>query len=248
MAFAVIAKSSTQSSLENLMSIERHHVRFGPAGSAATAWFASVQEVLNATSPADVLSQAELGFGLSLRHKSDVKRFFAARTLIRIALSEATNMRVKPSRWRFKTGAQGKPAVEEGLPHFEFNASHSGSCIAVAISSRHPVGIDVEGIAPGDCGEILADVLTPRELQQLKRMDRWERKSAFVKIWTVKEAYAKALGRGAAMDFRSLQVSFDPGQPSRAFCLSEGRTFLVQVREVHCAGHPYFCSLTLDAQ
>lgn len=227
------------------MTIRREEVNFGPEGSGVETWLASIQDVFDLANGTDVLSQEELGFGFSLRQKSDAERFFAARMLLRIALSEATSRRITPSGWRFTAGNQGKPEVAEGLPHLEFNVSHSGSCVAVAISGKHPVGIDVEGIAPGDCHQALGEVLTPREADKLKQMDQPQQKLEFVRIWTVKEACVKALGHGIAMDFRSLEVRFYPGQPLQAFCHGDGLTFVVQAIEINCGNHPYFCSVTL---
>ena len=83
-----------------------------------------------------------------------------------------------PSRLRFPDGA--KPSLEGG-PHFSI--SHSACRVAVALSERHELGLDIEDV--GTQG---------RSREELER-------------WTAVEASLKALGAGLR---RSAEVRLSP--------------------------------------
>jgi 4'-phosphopantetheinyl transferase len=67
-------------------------------------------------------------------------RWLGARTVLRLILSEATDIPAADLRLDVADG--GKPVLA-GRPDVHFNLSHAGDLVAVAIADR-PVGIDVE--------------------------------------------------------------------------------------------------------
>ena len=52
----------------------------------------------------------------------------------------------------------------------------------------------------------MPDVLTFRELARLKGLNGLARWIEFMRIWTLKEACAKAMGLGVSFDFRRMEV------------------------------------------
>ena len=129
---------------------------------------------------------------------------------LRHTLSKAVGNEIAPAEWRYRDGPNGKPMLAAGFPAIEFNISHSDGCVAVAVSKDGPVGIDLECVASDLRSEIVEDVLTAAErdgLLQLSAEEKWRR---FMRIWTAKEACAKALGLGLGLDFRRMEVAFDP--------------------------------------
>ena len=60
-----------------------------------------------------------------------------------------------------------------------------------------PVGVDVEAVRPLDHAVLLADVLAPGEPAPADT-------AGFLAVWTAKEAYLKALGRGLAVPMPSV--------------------------------------------
>jgi 4'-phosphopantetheinyl transferase len=81
------------------------------------------------------------------------------------------------------------------------SASRAGGA-AVAVAER-PIGIDVE---VADAAEIPWNVLHPAERQALAPIAEAERARAFARLWSVKEAYLKALGVGLAREASSFAV------------------------------------------
>ncbi len=137
--------------------------------------------------------------------------------------------------------------MERGLPAIPFNLSHAGACVAVAIGKHHAVGIDVESVAAEDRGELVDDVLTGREREGLIRLGRERRWEGFMRLWTVKEASAKALGLGVSLDFRAIEVDLDPLRVSVSSALPEMRGVKLDAASgtIACEGRPYRLSIAV---
>lgn len=120
------------------------------------------------------------------------RTFAHAHTLKRCALSHRHPPH-PPLSWQFENGAVGKPRVLGPVPT-EFNLSHSGDSVAVAIADR-PVGVDIECHRPLEDGAGIArTVFHARELQWLQAQADFL--PAFYQLWTLKEAVLKAMGKG----------------------------------------------------
>jgi 4'-phosphopantetheinyl transferase len=73
--------------------------------------------------------------------------------------------------------------------------SHSGGWVACAVASRGQIGIDIEAYRPGrDITGIAELAFGAGERRDVER----EGAAAFYRIWTSREALAKARGRGLA--------------------------------------------------
>lgn len=93
----------------------------------------------------------------------------------------------------------GKPIIK-GLPEIHFNFSHSGNVALCAIDSR-PVGADVEThrkITPS----LIA--YTMNEEEQALIASSPESLSAFLALWTKKEAVLKLTGEGIRSDLKTV--------------------------------------------
>lgn len=208
----------------------------------------AVEAEIRAASPAEILARVELAHTLpgteleraeTLRHPGDAERFLAGRVLLRHALTAKVEGRVPPRAWRFRESPQGKPMMESGLPALEFNIAHAGAAVAVAVGTR-PVGVDVESLAPQDRGPVIPDVLTPQELARLNQLEEERRAAAFVHLWTVKEAVAKALGLGVSLDFRTLDVTLEPlAVRLAAGALPAGSALRIDATTARCGGGLY---------
>lgn len=84
-----------------------------------------------------------------------------------------------------------------------FNIAHSGELVACAFSKKQPVGLDIEKIRTinlADFDYILNEVDHQSILQANNQYQ------AFFKIWTIKEAVTKAIGRGLAIDVQHIYI------------------------------------------
>jgi 4'-phosphopantetheinyl transferase len=72
--------------------------------------------------------------------------------------------------------------------------------------ARSQVGVDVEIVDPES--EIPWNVLHPDEAAMLSRQDEAARAPSFVRLWSLKEAYLKALGLGLSREPASFAIRF----------------------------------------
>jgi 4'-phosphopantetheinyl transferase len=119
-----------------------------------------------------------------------------------------------PHSLRFRSGVRGKPLLEPigDTPTPNFNLSHSGDVAVVAVANSE-LGVDVEEVRPRANSNRLAQrFFSENERSWLATRPPESRDCDFLRIWTCKEAYLKAIGSGIAMPLRSVEI--DPEVPS----------------------------------
>ncbi|QSX32547.1 4'-phosphopantetheinyl transferase superfamily protein [Shewanella avicenniae] len=117
------------------------------------------------------------------------------------------------SDWQFELGQQGKPqlvATQQQQYALHFNMSHSRDYLAIAISSRTSVGVDVEQPkSRRNVAEIAQHYFSTEEQQFLASLQSEQQPAMFYRMWVLKEAVLKGLGVGISgslgrYDFASL--------------------------------------------
>jgi 4'-phosphopantetheinyl transferase len=152
---------------------------------------------------------------------SDRRSFTAAHAGLRLVLAAALGRDARG--FRFTRGDVGKP----GLPDcaVEFNLSHSGGIVLIAIASSIEIGADVELIRPmKDRPAITREFLHPGEAADLAALSEAEAELAFFRCWTRKEAVSKALGLGLSLPLNEFRVSCRPGAPAELLHLPPDET------------------------
>lgn len=96
-------------------------------------------------------------------------------------------------------GPYGKPFLP-GKEKF-FNLSHSGEWCLMAVSSRGPVGVDIEQVNEANL-QVSSVVFTEAERQWMKD----EPAERFHMLWTWKESVMKALGLGMELEPAGFEV------------------------------------------
>ena len=99
----------------------------------------------------------------------------------------------------FERERAGRPRVRAPRTDLRFNLAHSGARMVLALGhgGRRRFGIDVERIRPGrDYLALARHQFQGEELELVARQPAARRAVAFLRLWTAKEALAKALGRG----------------------------------------------------
>ncbi|HJO94415.1 MAG TPA: 4'-phosphopantetheinyl transferase superfamily protein [Victivallales bacterium] len=95
-------------------------------------------------------------------------------------------------------------------PEIKFNLSHSGDCVIIAVSD-YEVGIDCEVVKESDNQlEIAKSYYSKLEYEYL--LDRYTRTDeltrTFFDIWTKKESFIKAIGKGLSHPLTDFTVPF----------------------------------------
>ena len=95
------------------------------------------------------------------------------------------------------TIANGKPIFKD-YPDIHFNISHSGKYVVCAVADT-PVGVDIEGSRPIK-GAVAKRFYSDEENEWVSAAETPSlQEQRFFRLWTLKEAYAKATGEGIAL-------------------------------------------------
>ncbi len=175
---------------------------------SSRAGFANVWVVdLHTLNPSEVarcdmvLSPAERDRMRRFHFKPDQDAYRAAHALARLALS-ACEAAVPPHAWSFEESSHGRPEIssEQSVPRLRFNISHTRNVVACIVTRDLDCGVDVEP-TDRDRHDLAQTVLAPAELATIAAAPEAERTVLFCRYWTLKEAYAKALGLGMSLAF-----------------------------------------------
>lgn len=136
----------------------------------------------------------------------DRNHYIIARGFMRLRLG--AYLGIGPETVSFTTNAHGKPRLNGHDMALNFNLSHSGGQAVLAVSPDFELGVDIER-----CREIRDDLanryFSPGENAALANLHPSERKAAFFRCWTRKEAFVKAVGSGMSLAFHSFEVSIE---------------------------------------
>lgn len=169
-------------------------------------WQISIKDLLRTQSIGtlfDVLSEDERSRAAAYRSESRRQLFIIGRASLRLLLS-ALMPAVSPQSIRFATGAQGKPMLTDNACPLQFNLSHSHDAITIAITRGQTVGVDIEYMkARPRMADIAQHYFHPEEAQVITNAlvagDELIALQLFYKVWTLKEAFIKADGKGMAI-------------------------------------------------
>ncbi|KAL2531568.1 4'-phosphopantetheinyl transferase superfamily [Abeliophyllum distichum] len=171
----------------------------------------------------DILSPCEKEDVFQMRGEEPRKRALLARALVRTTIARyQMNSQISPRSLKFRKNIHGKPELEWQFsdhwlsPPLHFNISHTSSLVACGVTVNSQIGIDVEEkhrtikhnilsfarrYFSKDEVQFLADILDP----EIQRQE-------FVKLWTLKEAYVKALGKGfSGAPFKTFTIRYNGG-------------------------------------
>lgn len=106
-------------------------------------------------------------------------------------------------------GEHGKPSLAE-RSDVHYNISHADGIAAVAVSGCE-CGVDCERVREFD-PRIMKRVCRDTERAMLEAAPENERGLLFFRLWTLKEAYVKALGCGLSFPLRNAAFEFEDGR------------------------------------
>lgn len=168
---------------------------------------------VSAVNPDDSASRSRLSASrlerIDRRHGPARAQSFAAWLLLEYAVSQQFPSVVHPLAVSVAEG--GKPyLVNEAGIHFSL--SHSGGWAVCALSD-HPVGVDIERREPGR-RDIASRFFHKDEVSYLNSLLPTAREDAFYTLWTMKESFVKATGRGLDLPLRSFCVDMRHTPPT----------------------------------
>lgn len=100
----------------------------------------------------------------------------------------------------------GKPFLPD-FPKVQFNVSHSGEKLLIAVSDEVPVGIDIEQIKPRkSLSGLVKKCFSLAEQEHWFSQSENEQIALFYDFWTRKEAVVKGIGRGIAIGLNRCEI------------------------------------------
>jgi 4'-phosphopantetheinyl transferase len=144
-----------------------------------------------------------------------------AHTALRNILSKYVDC--LPEKLRFGQNSFGKPFLMDAVEpdaEVQFNMSHSGQVVVVAVTRGRSIGVDVEMMRPlKDYGSIAKLNFTAEERAWIESVPSEFQQNAFFKSWARKEAVIKAVGKGLSMPLNTFDASILSGQDGRRLTL-----------------------------
>lgn len=152
--------------------------------------------------------------------------YIASRWLLRSCLARYTG--TAPASINFARTGQGKPFIPHSKIHFSL--SHSGHWALLAVASTPLLGVDIEANRRvRDLTGIAERYYHPREYTQLQTLPEDLQTDYFYRLWTLKEAFFKALGTGISAGLEN--ICFELGAHSIAATINS---------QLENAGQPWF--------
>lgn len=149
------------------------------------------------------LPEARQKKALACRRDSDGARVAGAGWLLQSALAKAG---VPQEAQVFTENPWGKPQLRDRAD-LHFSLSHSGTWAVCAVGAS-PLGVDIE--SPRCTMAVARRCFHPTEIEALERLEPEAQQAALGRLWTAKEAYLKAIGRGLTLPLNSFAVTLTP--------------------------------------
>lgn len=121
---------------------------------------------------------------------------------------------------RFVLGPFGRPELAPPSGGLRFSLTHTRFLVAAAVAEVDDIGIDAEETdARIDAVGLATRFFATLEIAQMRALPEAEKAAAFCRVWTLKEAFVKAIGLGLtlpldrfAFDTATDSFNCDPAQ------------------------------------
>jgi len=185
-------------------------------------------DLLTADRVEQLLSPEEQARARDFRRSEDRASFVTTRAKLRELIGR--KLGVPPADVAFVAGEHGKPQLPRHELHF--SVAHCEGHAIVALREQGPVGVDVEPLTATlrERDAIARRVLSSRERQWLSDRPEATKTRDFVRLWVLKEAFAKCIGFGLSGPLHELEADMGDdgprgvrwlGHPERSFVAVE---------------------------
>lgn len=130
------------------------------------------------------------------RLPSSRHQFIVGRGMLRRLLSR--RLGVDPQDVPLAFAAYGKPYLA-GCHQPQFNIAHTAGRVVCALASAAVIGVDIEAASRRVDLDLAARYFSAQESAWLSSLPAALQPEAFLKIWTLKESFIKAIGTGLSM-------------------------------------------------
>jgi len=147
-----------------------------------------------------------------ITHEDMRGRYAASRRLLKYAAAAA--LRADARDLELMYGPTGRPYLR-GCDQIDISLSHTDDLLLVGLTTRGLIGVDAERSDRRIYSRGLdRQICTPHERLTVSRLPLAERDPSLVRLWTLKEAYSKAIGQGLQFRFTEFGFGAD-GRPTQ---------------------------------
>lgn len=161
-----------------------------------------------------VLSVAERERLQRFHFDDDRDTYLVAHALVRRGLAAISG--APAQTFEFSTGEHGRPelAGPPELRALRFNLSHTRGHVACAFTRGADVGVDLESAGRTvDLWPVAERVFSDEERAGLSALPADRQRARFFELWTLKEAYIKAIGKGFSAPLRDITFRVEHPDP-----------------------------------
>ena len=153
------------------------------------------------------LSEDECSRATRYHFEKDSNRFILRRSILRILISNYLGVDAKHIQYCY--GKRGKPRITNNYSNepLNFNMSHSENLMLYAFASNQEVGIDIEHVRPiPEAMQIVESCFSDKEKIIFNGLTADLQEEVFFQLWTRKEAFLKATGKGLDQSINGITV------------------------------------------
>lgn len=154
-----------------------------------------------------LLAQDEKKHANQFYFEKDKIRYIVSRGILRKIISEY--IKYPPEVIQFEYANYGKPYLNTAQNSIKlyFNLGHSHNSIVYVITKNFDIGVDIEMYQNNfDLKEVAKFCFSRNENKKLHALPKEEQYDYFYKIWTLKEAFTKALGVGLSYNLKKVNI------------------------------------------
>jgi 4'-phosphopantetheinyl transferase len=157
-----------------------------------------------------ILDEAEQTHAGKIKNALLHKRYVEVHGRLRNLLAKTLNQ--PPEKIRIKNAEHGKPYLAD-YPELAFNLSHSADRLMIAVSRDCQLGVDIEVCKQRiNLSGLVNKCFAEEEAAYWTQLLEIQKKQAFYRFWTRKEAFVKATGHGIALGLNHCVIN--PENPS----------------------------------
>ncbi|MCT9011750.1 4'-phosphopantetheinyl transferase family protein [Streptomyces rhizosphaerihabitans] len=152
------------------------------------------------------------------QHPAPAGRLSLAVSRVVLKHTAAAALQVRAGRLDLAHLPGGRPVLRGLGADLQVSLAHTDELIVVGVSRAGPIGVDAEPAGRRVSFEALREhVCTAEEAELLAALPEQERTDRLLRLWTLKEAYTKALGHGMRRRFSAVGFGWDAaGRPRLA--------------------------------
>lgn len=141
------------------------------------------------------LSDDEVERADRFRRPTSRHQFVVGRGMCRRLLGE--RLAIDPCQIRFELAAHGKPQLADpSSSPVRFNVAHTEGMVLCGLVDSFAIGVDVERLCRRTDLALAERYFAPSEAEWVFQQAEAEQLSAFLRVWTLKESFIKAIGTG----------------------------------------------------